>query len=740
MNPLQRAATIRKVSYFAAILVLFTISMVWRGVIPVPLGTSQAKAAQPFRWAHNHTIQKQAEDLEVWELDPNEGEADVSGSAWRLALTGSRGIVVTGLWLSAIEKQKRNDFHEFEDRVRRVTKLQPNFITPWIYQSWNITYNVSVEMHGSGDMYYYIVRGIQLLAEGERRNKRSPDMRYQIAFYYQNKFGVADQVETLRCLFDLSCMPPSERNPDNLLKRNPDNPEVKELDRERFRRFCAKYPHFVRRLRGEEGTNLDRRAKEKLRAPNPEDVIRFLRDNYKELPCRYRKDAEGKLTDELPEPTKEYRPEDYFPVLPPQFNEGPDEAHPGIATPDEYAPDVGYFSAYKAARAWFSYSLLLLPPPPKDDQGDPIPGPTPPPGVGGHDPSKHRIPRLPILIIFRQGAPRAQSYQAELEQKEGWFDGDGWRIDDWFPNQPQGVVVGTGKAWSFEEWTRAFQMWDRHGKAYALSLDDRRLDNLQRLAGDLNSLPNDPTPEQLADDNLRRRYMAVNAIRYYRNNRQVTNFPYFLAAAEGESRVINGQPKTVLARKTLWQGEQARKIGEPLKAIRLYKDGLDQWKQVLIDNPNFHRVPPPDRSERIEEETAEYELAYLRLLVQYDERVRDRANLLANAAHGVIPFLTVPFPKGAGAGQGTADPFWPTGNREEIKWFVVENVASADFSSPFVGSLARDGSPWIRDDIKQSVLSKQGISRGTNAPQMPSGPPPGGPVPRPNPSGGPPGK
>jgi hypothetical protein len=91
-----------------------------------------------------------------------------------------------------MDKQKRNDFHEMETLVRFITRLQPHFITPWIFQSWNITYNVSVEMQGSGDMYHYIARGIDLLAEGERRNSRtfqdrkigSPDMRYQIAFYY----------------------------------------------------------------------------------------------------------------------------------------------------------------------------------------------------------------------------------------------------------------------------------------------------------------------------------------------------------------------------------------------------------------------------------------------------------------------------------------------------------------------------------------------------------------------------
>src|SRR5688500_3376113 len=104
MNPLQRASRNRKIAYIAVIVALFTVSMVWRGVIPVPLGGSGARAAQPFRWAANHTIQKQAEDLEVWELDEREGEAELSGSAMRLALTGSRGFVVTALWLSAIEK------------------------------------------------------------------------------------------------------------------------------------------------------------------------------------------------------------------------------------------------------------------------------------------------------------------------------------------------------------------------------------------------------------------------------------------------------------------------------------------------------------------------------------------------------------------------------------------------------------------------------------------------------------
>ncbi len=729
MNPLQRAAIVRKAIYLGAILVLFTVSMFWRGAIPVPLGSSTASASTPFRWAASHTIKSQAERLEVWELDEREGESDITGSALQLTLTGSRGIAVTALWLSAIDKQKRNDFHEFELRVKAVTKLQPNFITPWIFQSWNIAYNVSVEMHGSGDMYFYIVRGIQLLAEGERRNSRSPDMRYQIAFYYQNKFGVSDQVEILRCLYDLSCIPPTKRDPKQFT-----DPATGKFNDKAFEDFCTRHPHLVRRLRGEDQRYTDKRAKEKLRRATPQEVVEFLNTNW-EVPSRYR-------INYLKEPTDDFaEPENQFPVLPKQFNEGPEEADPTIATPDDRAPKVGYFTAFKASRAWYSYSLLLLPPPLKDAQGLTIPGPTPSAGTFGHDPAKHRVPRLPMMIIFRQGAPRAQSYQAEMEQKEGWFDDEGWQIDDprdqpskwWFPDDPdrptraRGVVVGMGRTWSLEEWRRAADMWDRHGKDYGLSFPQGRKETLENRRGDPNSIPADPTPEQLADPVIRERYLAKIGLEFYGSNRSVTNFAYFVAASQAEA-----QARTVIARKTLWKADQARKVGKPDEAIRFYKDGLDQWKQVLIANKDFHR---PERSDRTEEETFEYEFAYMRLLVQEDSRVRERANEMFLAWRGLIPFRkpAVPFPadefrkwrwmipflpqsRGAEV-PALPDPLWTPANREEIKWQVVENVADADFSSPFVGSLAPDRLAWVNEAMKESVRVRLNVRTKQAAPQ-----------------------
>lgn len=700
MNPLQRAATFRKASYFGAIVVLFTVSMFWRGLLPVP----GASAAAPLAWLNAHTIQSRAKELEVWDANPEESAADLSGSAVRLALTGSRGLVVTGLWLSAIDKQKRNDFHMFEQRVRAVTKLQPNFITPWIFQSWNITYNVSVEMQGSGDMYYYIVRGIQLLAEGERRNQRSPDMRYQIAFYYQNKFGVSDTVEALRCLFDLSCIPPSDRNPDRLMKGGAVDPRA-------FLEFCQRHPHLVRRLRGDETVNLDKRAREKLRAPTPEDVVRFLRDNYQDLPSRYRKTATGDWTDELAEPD----PDRVFPVLPTKFDEGPDEIDPTVPTPTDVVERIGYFTAFKAARAWYAYSLLLLPPPLRDDDGLPIPAPTTKPGTFDHDPKKHRVPRSPMMILFRQGAPRAQSYAAEQEQKEGWFDEEGWRVEGWFG--PDAPVVGAGREWSLIEWQRAASVWAKHGAEYGLRIDEPRLSNLLRLAGQYNPLAADPTPEQLDDKEFRARYYATLTSGFYNSYRTTTNFPFFLASAETEAR-----RETVNARKALFAADRARKLGEPDRSIRLFKDGLDRWRGVLAARPEFQRL------ERVEEETCEMEMGYMRLLVQHDQRVRDRANELAKAVNAVVPFVPAPFPD--------ATPQWPTANREELKWFVVENVGGAPFSSPFVGTLTPRGEPWVREEVREQIRVKQGVARGNKPPQPPPGMMPPGMVP---PGGGPPG-
>jgi hypothetical protein len=779
MNPLQRAALRRKVYYFAVILVLFTVSMLWRGIIPIPLASARGEAANAAQrganWLADRTILNQSYALDLRELE--RGDPELAGEGARLMLTGSRGFAVAYLWHTAIEAQKRNDFHKFEKRVAAVVNLQPHFITPWIFQSWNVAYNVSVEMHGSGDMYYYIARGIEIAAEGERRNSPtvrhpvaglrklgSPDIRFQIGFYYQNKFGVSDQVEVLRCLFQLSCIPEAERNPNDFY-----DPVTKTLDLKVFQRFCEKHPHLVRRLRGEDrkaegfDARTRQRIQEALKCPTPESIVQFLRDN-REVPGRY------KNARDLDEPEKQ------FPALPPQFAEGPNEVHPGSPTDDD-------FSAFKAARAWFTYAAVPLPPPPRDWEGKPMPWRTP--YADEYDQMLYRVPRQPLMIIFLQYPPRAQTYQAEMEQKEGWFDAEGWRIDDpsdqqtenwWFPDpavrpgeqpRPLDLVVGQGRAWSLEEWTKARDMWNHHRDEYALELSDDRISRY-RARSSAAGLPELP-PEQAAAE----RAKYAMSLQFLDQNRRVTNFPYFLASATAESK-----RETIQARKTLWQAEQARKLGNKQLATRLFLDGLNQWKLVLAGDRNFHR---PEGSDRIEEQTHEYEIAYLRMLVQDDQRIRDRANEVVAPARGVIPFLTFPYPETLRQSQLAANeraqdrapgflrvfmptpyprvlthaqtevnervervrsaaphflrpfirlpfpeaevdaptqtPQWNKNNQEELKWYIAEREFSP-FKDLMDTPDDRRGTPWVRNAVKYAVRVQLGIERRRDSAQL----------------------
>jgi hypothetical protein len=358
-----------------------------------------------------------------------------------------------------------------------------------------------------------------------------------------------------------------------------------------------------------------------------------------------------------------------------------------------------------------------------DPNGKSIPSGAPSPASnplpGEYDPIKYRVPRQPMLILFVQGAPRAQSYQAEMEQKEGWFADEGWSIDEladqdqkWFPDSPTPVVVGGGgRRWSQEEWGKAATMWQVHGDRYGLIVEPARMKSYEDVAGEMRGR-SEPTEKELGDPAFRIKLLMSDAPRQYEMNRQLTNFPFFLVSSQAER-----QPETVDARRTLWRAEQARKFGKKALAMDLYKKGLLDWREVLRRNADYHRNP---RSDKAEEETYAFELAYLRLIVQDDQSVRDKATALVAQGKTVISVMPFPLAKASPLGLSVA--------QDEAKWVIAENDPTY---SPFVGSMdttdARRGGPWIRPDIKNSVRQQQGVQRASDVPVLDPGPegPPG---------------
>jgi hypothetical protein len=415
-NRFQQQSVRRKVIYFALIIALFSACWVVR---------TQAS------WG----VEKQAEDLELREQSL--GEVDLTDKALRLTLTGSRGFAVCGLWWTAIEKQKKHEWNELELLVRSLIKLQPHFVTPWLFQSWNLAYTVSVECDRVKDKYFYIARGVNLLADGERQNKDNPDMRLYVGIYQQNKMGISDEQNTLRSLYQMSCIEPAERDPARFRRTVGERTEI---DWDAFEDFCRRHPFLVRRLH------------DKLRCKTPDDVIEFLAANQK-LPSRY-EDRPANAPEGEQSVTRYASVAERFPCLPPR-----QKFNPGELT---YDSDLGDdFDNYHAARAWYGYSQ------------DPL--------VGGL-----RRPRFMSQIIFENYPARAQSYVAERLGMEGWFDNEGWEIKDWFPKDKahpevgkRSIRVGRERNWSAEAWDKGFQMYKDFGEGHGLY---RSAEDIQSLS------------------------------------------------------------------------------------------------------------------------------------------------------------------------------------------------------------------------------------------------------------------
>ena len=60
----------------------------------------------------------------------------------------------------------------FRPRSSRSPSLQPNFVSVWVFQGWNLSYNVSVEFDDYHDRYRWVIKGIDFLKRGHRVQPR----------------------------------------------------------------------------------------------------------------------------------------------------------------------------------------------------------------------------------------------------------------------------------------------------------------------------------------------------------------------------------------------------------------------------------------------------------------------------------------------------------------------------------------------------------------------------------------
>jgi hypothetical protein len=635
-RPLQprELLTARKAVYVFLILVLFTGSFLWR----------------------RYVVEEQAERLAI--LEQNRGEVELSGAFVRLSLIGSRGLATCVLWDAAIEKQKKQQWNELEVLVNALTKLQPHFITPWLFQSWNLSYNVSVMADRVNDKYFYIARGIELLGRGERQNRDHPDLRFSIGFYTQHKITQSDQTNVLRSLFQLSQIPHNERDPARFIVLDK-NTGQRALDEDtgdplinwaEFEKFCKAHPQLVRRLRHGVRQETPEEQKHLFTCGTAEAVIQFLTDNYN-VPSLYKPvppTPEGvpwtRAKDEL------LPLEERFPVLPPARSPAPPQTlfkPEGFAelTADAVTPETPLddsVDAYSVSRAWYGYSLEPIPP------ADKLPGST----QEVTDRTRQRKPRNMTTLIFRSYPALAESSLAVRLQQEGWFDDEPWVLTGWFPRdkvdgKPVKVGPGPEDRWASKYvWDYAARMWRRHGEDNHLLLTDADKESMEEQASKYreahhlsgSEMPPPRDPATLSGEE-KDGYEATRYLFEYNHYRNVSNFAHHFNRSQ-----VEGKVETLTARKQFFKAETLNLDTHRNKALETYdkekalgdRTALELWIDVLKAHPQFRE------DSYIQEQTFEIQLNYMRLINwKYGGRVKgqlaQRLVLLAQLGQTVQP-------------------------------------------------------------------------------------------------------
>lgn len=190
----QNASFIRKVIYIALMAVL---------LIPLSF-LSQPAVINPTDATRNDPGGVLAQQRTEYRLAESEiGEIDPTSETMKLATLGMRGVACTVLWQQANEAKLKENWDKFAAVLRQISKLQPHFINVWVFQSWNMSYNVSVEFDDYRYRYHWVKKGIDYLIEGTRYNQRDVRLLWHLGWVFGHKFGRSDETVQFRRLFQV---------------------------------------------------------------------------------------------------------------------------------------------------------------------------------------------------------------------------------------------------------------------------------------------------------------------------------------------------------------------------------------------------------------------------------------------------------------------------------------------------------------------------------------------------------
>ncbi len=129
------------------------------------------------------------------------GQIDPTSETIKLATFGLRGVAALVLWEKANDYKMKEDWANFSATLNQIIKVQPHFISVWIHQAWNMSYNVSVEFDDYRERYRWVIKGIDYLIQGREYNKDEPRLLWETGWVISQKIGRADEHKYYRRLF-----------------------------------------------------------------------------------------------------------------------------------------------------------------------------------------------------------------------------------------------------------------------------------------------------------------------------------------------------------------------------------------------------------------------------------------------------------------------------------------------------------------------------------------------------------
>ncbi|NIA07443.1 MAG: hypothetical protein GWP14_07395 [Actinobacteria bacterium] len=106
-----------------------------------------------------------------------------------LVLGGFRGPLVMGLWIKAENEKNEQQWWDVKTYHEIIAHLQPNFPSVYVFNAWNLAYNLSVQWHELANKYLWVLDGARYAQKGTWINPDSPDIMFQMADIYDQKLG-----------------------------------------------------------------------------------------------------------------------------------------------------------------------------------------------------------------------------------------------------------------------------------------------------------------------------------------------------------------------------------------------------------------------------------------------------------------------------------------------------------------------------------------------------------------------